>query len=69
MEWNGLLGLSASLLAGGTAKSPQLPPGPGHHTTKNTRTLGPLIAFKEDEPPLYWMACKSSIKCNAGAYP
>ena len=29
MEWNKWLGLSASLLAGGTAGSPQLLPGPG----------------------------------------
>ena len=36
--WNGLrlLGLLASLLAGRTASLPQLLPGSGHQTTKNT---------------------------------
>ena len=35
MEWNGIkvLGLSASLLAGRASRLPQMPPGPGQHTT------------------------------------
>ena len=53
MEWNGLL-VSCLL-----ARLPQLLPGPGHDTddtTKNTKW--------PNSSPLYWMACKSSIKCN-----
>ena len=49
MEWNGmeLLGLSASLLAGGTAGSPQLLPGPGQTLSymSNEPSLGALTSL------------------------
>ena len=52
-----VLGLSASLLAGGAVWFPKLLPGPGQHA---------ISEKQRDVPPLYWMACKSSILCNAG---
>ena len=36
MEWNKLLGLSPSVLGGGTDGFPQLPPGPGQQLTENS---------------------------------
>jgi hypothetical protein len=41
------LGLSASLLAGGTARFPQLLPGPGHNQPSNTRTLKALYGIQK----------------------
>ena len=54
MEWNKRLGLSASLLAGGTDELPQLFPGPGQ--TEENRDLTALICFQRHLPITGWRA-------------
>ena len=54
-----LLGLSASLLAGRTARFPQLLPGPGQRNLLNTKTWA--FSIQENVHPLSWQACKSSF--------
>ena len=63
MEWNKRLGLSASLLAGGTDELPQLFPGPGQ--PEENRDLTALICFQRHLPITGWRA-SPVFKCNAG---
>ena len=58
-----MLGLSASLLAGGTAGLPQLLPGPGQlHPVKPSRNL---CGNTGEYFPFTGGGCNASIGCNA----
>ena len=70
MEWNIVLGLSASLLAGRVTKvSLSYPMVRGTSLPLNTRTRGPYWYSQVTWLPLCWRQCNTSIGCNAGAYP
>ena len=67
MEWNELLGLSPSLLGGGTASgNNQLPPGPGQIPGSHDKRI---IMVLLGSPPLYWqkgaMPAFTGSRCNA----
>ena len=62
-EWNWVIGLSASLLAEGTASLPQLLPGPGQlHPVKQSCNLCSNTGVNL---PFTGGGCNSSIGCNA----
>ena len=63
MEWNIRLGLSASLLAGRIARSPQLFPGPGQPSRKQRPDSS--YCFQCYFPITGWRA-SPAFKCNAG---